>query len=1048
MPAQSSPESFDRAVSCDYGLPGEKLDFVISSFVSASAQDPFTSWLILPTKRLVVHVTDYLTVKNIPFIASRICTLDGFCKIIFDEYRTTERLLSKSESKLLLTKILEDPGVKVPLFHSRDHPASGTINDLIQFMNITLRRKVAFPECLLYLESEKSDQLDTIITEYRNYLRELDLVDEDTILEWTINHLNRTASSPLGMVFMYGFFEPLPLEQDLFNTLQEHAANTYFSRPDGIDPDIFRRRTTAGGEPGTQPAFDPLSVRSKITGLFSETGPLDAGGLFHVRTFPSRYAEVESIAVEIARLNAAGTPLSDIAVVFPDLHGGDYGFIEEVFREFAIPWNAAVSPKLSKSPVIHFLTGVAGLAAHGYAREDIVRLIGSPFFRKGPVPGGSGYLDSYEVDLVSRYAGIDGPHPNWPKQLEWLHQEMQDPETAKNFRGISIQSVERVQEGITILTNNLDRLSKKQLLRDHVTEFRVFLKSWIIPYFYTTPDEQTKDREIQAYQKFCSRLEALSHGAWIPGDEAIEAQEFFRFVNAISEEQDESGLQDSDGVAVLGLLECQHLKFPVVFIGGLVEGVFPRLTTRLPFTNSLENKLMGTRTLSEILREEQYYFIAALLSGQKNVYLSAPRADGEKPLLTSAFFERVRLRTGDLPWPETSGSVTPASRRTAAVQAGAGIRDENVCSVPGLIPDSQGISDLTGRINMERYSRRGACDSPYDGILSGDESIGAALAGQYGPDHVYSPTSLETYASCPFAYFMNRVIGLTALPEVEPNLSASDRGTAIHHVLNAFYRQWQASGNPKVRLSSLADATEMILRIANAELEKYSFQSPLWDATKVQMLGDPRHGPGYFERFLENETEEEDSPLVPSRFEFSFGMGTDESDDPASSPDPVEIVSPDGTQNLRIRGRIDRIDITPEGQFLIYDYKSGTSHPKAKDIEAGTALQLPLYLLAFEQITGSHGIGGGYYTIRRDVERNIVLADSSARDLMISRLRPSADFTGMIKHSRECAFACIDGIRTGRFPLPPEEECPNTYCDFKRICRFDPYRILGTGEES
>jgi len=240
----------------------------------------------------------------------------------------------------------------------------------------------------------------------------------------------------------------------------------------------------------------------------------------------------------------------------------------------------------------------------------------------------------------------------------------------------------------------------------------------------------------------------------------------------------------------------------------------------------------------------------------------------------------------------------------------------------------------------------------------------------------------------------------------------------------------------------------MILRLANAELEKYSFQSPLWEATKIQMLGNPRNGPGYFERFLESEIMEADSALEPTRFEFSFGMGTDASDDPSSSPEPVELASPDGTKKMRIRGRIDRIDITPEGQFLIYDYKSGRDHPKAKDIEAGTALQLPLYLLAFGQITGSHGVGGGYYKIRREVERNIVLADSSARNLMISRIRPSGDFTGTIQHTRECAFAYIDGIRNGRFPLPPEEKCPNEYCDFKRICRFDPYRVLETEEET
>jgi ATP-dependent helicase/DNAse subunit B len=1044
MPAQSSLASFDRDARNDYALPGEQLDSVVSRFVSAAKEDPFSTWLILPTERLVIHVSTYLTENTIPFISSRICTLDGFCKVLFEENRTTERFLSGNESKLVLTEVLEEHADEVPLFITRDHPSTGTIQDLMQFMKVTLRRNVPFPECLLGLQSSKSDQLDTIITTYRNRLRDEDLLDADTILQWTINLLNQKESTLPGKVFIYGFFEPMPLEQDLLETIREHAGETYFIIPDGIDLNIFRPRVATG----RKPAFDPESVPAKITGVFYETNTLDAENFFRVQIFSSLYTEVYGIAAEICRLNSLGIPLSDIAVVHPDLHGGDYALVEEVFGEFAIPWNSAVSPKLSQAPVIQFLLGIVGLTARGYAREDIVRLIASPYFRRDKVPGGSASLEAGEVDLVSRYAKIDGPRPPWTTQLDWLHHELMDPAKAKNYPGISVNSVERVREGIRILIRDLDALGGKKNLRTSISGFQNFLKSWNLPRQFGAPDEAINNREIQEYQKFCSLLEGLANAAWIPADKPVNAEDFFRFISSIAEERDESGLRDLNGVAVIGPHECQHMKFPVVFIGGLVEGVFPRLTTRLPFTNSLENARMGTRSLSEILREEQYYFIATMLSAEKTLYLSAPLADGEKPLLTSAFFERVRMRVGDAPWPVTAGTNLPASRRTAAVLAGEAIRDEGVCAALDLIPDSPGISDLVERINMERFYRRGLCDSPYDGILSGDESIITALSKRYGPDHVYSPTSLETYATCPFEYFLNRVINLQALPEVEPNLSAGDRGTAIHDVLSTFYRQWRAAGHEKVSLASLADATELILRLAHEELEKYSFQSPLWDATRILMLGDTHTGPGYFERFLLSETEEENSPLVPSRFEYSFGMGTTESDDPASSPEPVELVSPDGERKVFLRGRIDRIDITPEGSFLIYDYKSGSMHPKAKDIEAGTALQLPLYLLAFEKITGNHGIGGGYYTIRREVDRSIVLADSPAKDLMVSRPRVSKDFSGLIQHSRECTFAYIDGIRNGRFPLPQEEKCPNPYCEFKRICRFDPYRIFEVPEET
>ena len=1029
-----------------FGLPGDRLDSIINRFVTAAKEDPFTSWLLLPTKRLVLHVTGQLAENSIPFIPSCICTPEGFCRCLFEENRTIERILTESESKLLLSALLEENAENVPLFITRDHPNPGMLNDLLHFMHVTLMRKVAFPECLLDLQSGKSDQIDFIITVYRNRLRELDLFDGDTIFEWTIDYLDRCESSPLGHVFFYGFHAPVPLEQDLLDTIAEHAGTVFLFIPDGRDQNIFRNRATAGNPPVTQPVSDPSSLTAKISGLFSETGELKAGDHFRVQTFPTRYAEVYGIAAEIGRLNAAGTPLSDIAVVFPALHGSDYGLIDEIFGEFAIPWNSAVSPKLSRAPVVQFLYGIAGLAARGYAREDVVRLIGSPFFTRDTVPGGRIPLHSAEVDLVSRYARIDGPRPEWIRQLEWLRTELQDPERAKNYPGISVHTVERVLNGMRLLIRDLDVLSGKKPLQDHISGFNNFLKFWNLPHLYAAPEEHIKEQEIQACKKFSSLLEALAHAAWIHADKPIDAQEFFRLVSSLGEEGDESGLQDSTGVAVIGPHECQHMQFPVVFIGGLVEGTFPWLTTRLPFTNSLENTRMGTRSLSEILREEQYYFIAALLSAQKTVYLSAPLADREKPLLTSAFFERVRMRTGDQPWPD-AGGIVPASRHTAAVHAGTELRDEKICAALSQVPDSQEISVLVERINMERFHRRGSCDSPYDGILL-DESIRAELAERYGPAHVYSPTSLETYASCPFEYFLNRVINLKALPEVELNLSSSDRGTAIHDILSTFYRQWHAAGQTRVNSASLVDATEMILRIATKELDAYPFQSPLWDATRILMLGDRHTGPGYFERFLVHETDESDSPLVPSLFEYSFGMGIAESDDPVSSPSPVELVSPDGERKVFLRGQIDRIDLAPDGSFVIYDYKSGSQHPRTKDIEKGTALQLPLYLLAFEKITGNHGIGGGYYTIRREVDRSMVLVDAAARELMMSRPRVSKDFAGMIRNSQDCTFRYIDGIRNGSFPLPREEECPNPYCEFKRICRFDPYRVFDVLEET
>ncbi|HPM61256.1 MAG TPA: hypothetical protein PK955_02125, partial [Methanoregulaceae archaeon] len=130
------------------GLFGDHLEAFISDFQAGSERNPFSTWLILPTERLVQHVRDELSRKDVPFIPSRICTMKGFCRSYFEEHRTTTRELTEAESRLLLTQILSDNREVLPLFFVRDRPLTGTIGDLQTFMNVITTRKVAFPECL------------------------------------------------------------------------------------------------------------------------------------------------------------------------------------------------------------------------------------------------------------------------------------------------------------------------------------------------------------------------------------------------------------------------------------------------------------------------------------------------------------------------------------------------------------------------------------------------------------------------------------------------------------------------------------------------------------------------------------------------------------------------------------------------------------------------------------------------------------------------------------------------------------------------------------
>jgi ATP-dependent helicase/DNAse subunit B len=1038
MPTQD-PEGLP-ATRVYRGLSGDGIEEFIRQFLASAREDPFGSWLILPTERLVRTVTGTVAGAGHLYIPTRVCTLERFCEHYFEEHRTTERLLTPGEVRLLLGQVLTEKKRLLPLFSSRNRPSPGTIDELLTFIRVLTRRKIAYPECLLELQNDKSNQIETIITEYQSRLRSHNLLDSDTLVGWVIDHLTTPGPVPLGSVYLYGLFDPLPLEQDLLSAIREDSGRFSVFIPEGRDPVIFPSEVPWAGEPGSIVSVPPSSPRAgPLTGLFRPGAEIDSGGVLRAATFPTRYREIRSIAGEIARLHAGGTPYYEIAVAFPDVRA-QLPVVQEIFSDFCIPWNSATGTRLVRSPLIGFLLSLAEIVSDRYPRERIVRLVGNPYFRSQALRDYG--LTADEVDLASRLAQIEGGESGWKDGLDRYLARVTE-ETRGEPNSCNREMVRRVRDGMIQLFRDLAPLSSRATIDKHRKNFTGLIDRWGLWHPPASGDGELLQEEHAALAKFRECLNSLDRTTSLLTPAPVGIGEFLSTLFLLAREVELPPSWDGTGVALLGIRECVHEHFPFLFIAGLTEGEMPRLTTRLPLTNTLENRRMGTRSLEDILREERYYFVAALLAGRDRVYLSAPQSDGGKVLLSSAFFERVREAAAVVPWGQEDYGPSP-SLQAESIRAGEMIARGEICGSLAHLPPEDEIDELAGRITIERFYRRGGYDSPYEGMLAEDAGISSALGAMYGPGHVYSPTVLETYAECPFRFFLQRVVRIQPLPELEPNLLAKDRGTAVHKVLSSFYREWRRLGHKKVTAVSLAEATELILRIGAEELGRHPSGSPLWDATRIQMTGGGEDGPGIFVQFLETEVLIEPSPLVPSLFEFSFGIPEDPGDDPASVEEPVELASREET--IRIQGRIDRIDITPDGRFSISDYKTGSHVVSKKEIEAGRALQLPLYLGAYEKISGMRGVAAGYYRIRRKVENRIVLCDESVADLIAtSRIRTS-EIGPLLTRSLEFAVDYIHKIRAGAFPLVAEERCPNRHCEFRFTCRFDPARVFSLKE--
>ncbi|MCM2465972.1 PD-(D/E)XK nuclease family protein [Methanoculleus oceani] len=1007
-------------------LPGEGLDAFIAGFRKAAARDPFGTVFIVPTSHLAREVARRLGEEGVPFVADAVTTLPGFARKVFDDRATSEAPISSAESRLVLARLLA--AGRYPLL-----AGAGAVDELATLFDVLIMRKVDYPAALGDLASTKSAEIARLFDAYLRFLDDHDLVDESTLFARAVRLL-ADAGGGFRTVFVYGLFEPVPLERDLLLSLRESAEEFHYSIPYAANPAVF---SDDGEWLHPDEVVLPEDHPSKIAGLFSRREPGDCGGFIRIAERRDRLDEVRAIAQEVRDLIVAGARPGEIAVAFPDLASA-VPYVEEVFPDFGIPYSASAGRPLSASPLVQALLLVPAVPARGYRREDVVALTSSPY-----LPNARGC----EVDILSREARITGGAAAWYERLAALTSALEEertrpdtPESARDRLAAKIAAIGAVRDGIRELFADLAALEGKKTLPGHLAAYRSLLDRWQAPAMPAEGDPDLLEDEARDLGGFMETLAALERLARLLPEEKVPLSEFSSLLGLFAAGTRTGRRRNSGAVRVVGVREIAHLAVPYLFIGDLVEGAMPRLTTRLPFTTDAETRRLATRSKEDILREERYHFMAALLAARSRVYLSYPAADGATPLIRSGFVDAVREAFS----PETWGSGDfPDSALAAARRAGVLLaRGET----PAGMPPGLTIREAVRRLNVENYHRKGGYDSPYDGLLAGDPAIVAALAERFGDMAVFSPTALETYADCPFRFYLERALGLAPLPPADPDLTAQERGSLVHRIACRFYSGWKRDGNGAVTEACYPDALRLILSTGREEADRFAFTSPAWVADKEHLLGSPAAGRGLLERFLRHEAEIAGSGLLPQAFEVSFGLPLVPGEvDAASTTDAVAI--PLGGETIRLRGRVDRVDVLPDGRFTITDYKTGTSHPGLKDIAAGKALQLPLYLRAVETLTGMEGVAGTYYTLRRGEVRNRpVFWDAGLKDCFAcfpgSRQGGVEDVRELVETALFWTKHYLAGIRGGCFPPRSDAgPCPG-YCGFKTVCRFDALRLL------
>ncbi len=700
---------------------------------------------------------------------------------------------------------------------------------------------------------------------------------------------------------------------------------------------------------------------------------------------PAEAAWLEAVAgrIRVLHLQVKGHPQAvQAAVPLPD-PGQEMAWVAEELvacrHQEGLPLHrlAVTSPNMSTyAPtfrrLLRELLGDPGAAETGWAYNFSLgpTLADSPLFQAGTLLPRFFSAGQRREDLVtlvlSPYMGALAPYRHLLPGLDRLFRENRLEQGWPRFREV----ISRADELAPLLTR-LDRaFALWQAAPLSAGEYlRRLTGTWEILGF----PGPLQNQEGAALGQLQSLLQELGPAL---ASETLGLGEFLEWLNLGARRRALPGPgQEQAGIQVLGLLEMRGLDFDRVYCLGMNSGAFPLPPRPLPLLSPLERQRVLGGTF-ESQRDFSQDLFNNLLGAAPRLTLTRPRAvDQEDQVATPLYLGEWQdtLEMAILNRPSPAWLMAPAVR--AAFTAPLGATPAAPAEPPIQVP-------IPPQIPITR--------------------LGVAL-------------------QCPCRFFLEVLLKLRDLPEVEAGLSPLERGDLLHKLLARFAREYgrvlDESGDWDQHRA------REILRRAARELLAPRLADLNWQAEWDRWLGDGEEIPGVLWEWLR---------LEHQRFETGWRwVGIEE---------PFEGLRRPGWP-FALRGRIDRLDHDPGGaELVIWDYKSGEIPKSAQVFANGAESQIPGYLLAVKEgcVSSPEGVAcvrAGFIGLKSIREDHLKHQDFGKQE---------EDWQAVLRGWEDRVAIFCRRLIAGDFrPAPHPEPAGNDeggckYCLYKLICGFTP----------
>lgn len=667
--------------------------------------------------------------------------------------------------------------------------------------------------------------------------------------------------------------------------------------------------------------------------------------------------EVRAAVREVVDAARRGTPLDRVAVLYasPEPYAR---LVHEQLAAAGVPANGATTVPVDARLAGRFLLQLLALPANGYRRQDLFT-----WLAQAPVRYDDAWAPAAAWERLSRAAAVVAGRADWDERLAALAAELEadaeqllaGPDTPDWRVARERADAARARQLRRFALGLIDQLEAAHAPRpwsEHAAWARRLLDQLL-----GGPDR--RDGWPPAELRAAERVEvALDRLAVLDGIEGPVGLDVFTRTLTLELDGDLGRIgRLGEGVLVGPVGLATGLDLDLVVVLGLAEGSFPstvRDDSLLPdHERSATGGVLPLRR--DQLGRQHRQLLAALAAADRHV-LGVPRGDLRRSTervpsrwaldvashLAGRRWWSTDLLAADVDWVRHVASFDGGLRHLAVPATDQEHRLRALLAGPSLPAGLPGPVDdpVLARAAEVVTARRSGAFTRFDGNLAG-------LPVPSPVDGVTSPTGLERWAGCPFAYLLHDLLGVDAVenPEEQLRITALDWGNLVHEALERFLAEVLA--RPAERQPGPHDAWSVtdraqLVAIGERLCDEYEARGRagrpvFWRRDRARILADLR-------RFLdEDDRARAARGARPHAAELAFGL-------PGGALDAVPLQLADGRQ-VRFRGKADRVDVADDGSIHIVDYKTGSPRSYERldaddPAQRGRRLQLAVYGVA------------------------------------------------------------------------------------------------------